>query len=282
MSWIQENKFAAMLGGATLLGAIVIGYFGMTYRSKYSQALQEYQDAAVQVEEFESLPLYPSEANRAAKAKALNAYRNDIAGLQGSFEKYRPKELPNITPQAFTDQAKAANEAVVKAFDGKVKLPENFFLGFEPYTATLAREDATGVLAFQLDSIKEMLLALAKAGPSQLQNLHRPKSPEEDGAKWTPGDADTARPFPLEVTFSGTEKSARAFLSALANSPTRYYSIRTLRITNEKHGKAPNKADGKFETATPAGGARTPAADPFGGFVLPGDPPAPTDRKSVV
>lgn len=274
MSWIQENKFAAMLGGATLLGAIVIGYFGMSYRSKYSQALQQYTEAAEQVEEFENLRLYPSDDNAAAKKNALNTYRAEIIGLQGAFGKFRPKELPNVSPQAFTDQAKAADEEVVKAFGDKTKLPEGFFMGAEAYTATLARGEATGVLSFQLGAIKELLLSLAKAAPSELKNLYRPKSIEEDGGKWTPGATDTARAFPLEITFKGPEKSARAFLSALANSPNYYYTVRTLRITNEKNGQAPNKRDAKFDAPQPAGGAPGSAADPFGGFVLPEDPPA--------
>lgn len=281
MSWIKDNKFAAMLGGATLLGAIVLFYVGMTYRGKYSKALQEYQDAAAEVDEFEALPLYPSDANRSGKTKALNEYRTAITGLQGGFEKFRPKEIKNVTPQDFTGSAKAAKGEVDQAFEAaKTKLPDGFFLGFETYSSgSLANEGATGILNYQLGAIKELMLALAKAGPSQLQNFHRQKSPEEDGGKWTPGADDSYRAYPMEVTFKGTEKSAREFLATLTNSPGYFYTVRTLRIANEKN-KAPNKADAKFEVATPAGGAK-PAADPFGGaagFVLPGDEPAADDK----
>jgi hypothetical protein len=279
MSWIKDNKFAAMLGGATLLGAIVLFYVGMSYRGKYAKALQAYQDAAGEVDEFEGLPLYPSDANRDGKTKALNEYRKAIAGLQDGFEKFRPKEIKNITPQDFTGNAKSAKEEVDKAFEeAKTKLPDGFFLGFETYSSgSLANEAATGILNYQLGAIKELMLSLAKAGPSQLQNFHRVKSPEEDGGKWTPGPDDTSRAYPMEVTFKGTEKSAREFVASLANSAGYFYTIRSLRIANDKN-KAPNKADAKFEVATPAGGAAKTAADPFGGaggFVLPGDEPAP-------
>lgn len=277
MSWIQENKFVAMLGGATVLGAVVIGYLGMTYRTKYTQAHQEYQDAATQVEEFEQLPLYPTDENRAGKRKSLNAYRTEITSLQAVFEKYRPKELVNVPPQTFADQAKAARDEVTKAFEEKkTALPAEFFLGFEGYTATLASEEATGALSYQLGAIKEMLLSLAQTGPSQLQNLHRPKLVEEEGAKYTPGETDTARAFPVEVTFKTTKKGLRAFLTSLASSQTHYYTIRTIRAINEKHGKAPNKNDAKFDIPAPAGGVKpaAPGGDPFGGFVLPDDPPA--------
>jgi hypothetical protein len=278
MSWIQENKFAAVLGGATLLGAIVIGYLGMSQRSQYAQALAEYQDAAAQVEEYESLPLYPSEDKVAGKRKALNTYREEIIALRSAFDAFRPKSTPNISSQQFGDDAKAANEEVRKAFDPKVTLPEGFFLGFEPYTGTLARQDATGVLSFELGAIKETMLALAAAGPSQLQNFYRVRAPEEDGNKWTAPDGAAARPHPFEITFKATKKSARAFMSALVNSKQHYFTVRTVRVVNERHGRAPTKTDAKFDAPATAPGARPPGgapADPFGGFVLPDEQPTP-------
>ncbi|MEO0017568.1 MAG: hypothetical protein RLZZ522_851 [Verrucomicrobiota bacterium] len=275
MSWIKDNKFAAMLGGITLLVAIVLLYVGMTFRSKYSKALLDYQAAAGEVDEFESLPLYPSDANRDGKTKALNDYRAAITGLRNSFDKFRPKELNNIAPQDFTGNAKSAQAEVKSAFESaKTKLPDDFFLGFEDYASgSLAPGDATGILNFQLGAIKHLMLALAKAAPSQVQNLHRPKPPEEDGGKWVAGADDAYRAYPMEVTFKGTEHSARKFLDALANSPDYFYCVRCVRIANDTN-KAPNKADAKFEAAP--GSAKAPAS-PFGAagaFVLPGDEPA--------
>jgi hypothetical protein len=278
MSWIQDNKFVATLGGATLLGTVALFYVGISYHGRYSSALQRHRDAAAEVEEFEAIPLYPSPANRAGKTKALNLYRASITGLQTAFDKFRPKELPNISPQGFTDHAKAANEEVAKAFE-KVgtKLPEAFFLGFEAYnTGALAREDATGLLDYQLGATKELLLTLAKTSPSQVQNLYRPRAPEEDGEKWEAAANDAARSFPIEITFKGSERSVRDFISAIGQSPGYFFTVRSVRIMNEKQ-VAPRAADAKFDTPPPAGGGKA-AADPFGGaggFVIPSDEPAP-------
>ena len=277
MSWIQDNKFAATLGGATLVGAVGLFYVGMSYHSRYTSALGKHRDDAAEVGEFEAIPLYPSPANRAGKAKALNQYRSAITGLQTAFDKFRPKELPNISPQGFTDHAKAANAEVAKAFEtAGTKLPEAFFLGFEAYTGTLAREDATGLLDYQLGATKELLLALAKTSPSQVLNLFRPKFPEEDGEKWQAAPNDAARSFPMEITFKGSERTVREFLSAIGQSSNYFFTVRSVRIMNEKQ-VAPRAADAKFETPVPAGGVK-PAADPFGGaggFVIPSDEPAP-------
>ncbi|KAB2639150.1 MAG: hypothetical protein DVB25_06205 [Verrucomicrobia bacterium] len=276
MSWIKDNKFAAILGGATLLGAIVLIYIGMIYHGRYATALENYLGAAEDVGGFEKIPLYPSLANRAGKTKALNEYRTAIAAMEGAYDKFRPKELKNVTPQSFTDHAKTANEEVVKAFEAAgAKLPEvaeGFFLGFETYTKGLAREEATGLLDYQLGATKELLLALAKATPSRLQNLYRPKFPEEDGEKWQANANDAARSFPLELTFRGPERSLREFLSTIVKSPNYFFVVRTVRIMNEK-SSAPNAKDAKFEAPPTAPGAAAKAADPFGGFTLPADEP---------
>jgi len=269
MSWIKDNKFAALFGGVTLVVTLVLFYVGMSARTRYASALENYQNAALEVEGFEAIPLYPDKPNRAGKSKALSDYRTAISGMQGVFDKYRPKSLKNLSPQDFTDHAKAASEEVGKAFEGThTKLPEGFFLGFESYTGTLAREDATGLLDYQLGATKALMLALAKAAPSQLQNLHRPKFPEEDGEKWQADPNDASRPFPLEITFKGSERSLRELVSAMLKSPDYFYVVRSLRIMNEKQ-RAPIVADAKFETSQPgtgtgAGAGKTPA-DPFGG-----------------
>jgi len=280
MSWIKENKFAAMLGGVTLLGAIVLIYIGMIYHGRYATALENYTNAAEEVKGFEESPLYPSVTSRQGKTKALNEYRTAIAGMETAFDKFRPKELKNIAPQSFTDHAKTANEEVAAAFD-KVgtKLPEAFFLGFEAYTGALAREDATGLLDYQLGATKDLMLALAKAGPSQLQNVYRPKFPEEDGEAWQAGPNDAARSFPMEVTFKGTEHAVRDFLNTIAKSPDYFFVVRTVRITNEKQ-VAPKVADAKFEAPPAAPGTGGHDSDPFKSgttFVLPEEIPSPPE-----
>ncbi len=276
MSWIKDNKFAALLAGATLLGAVLLFYVGLNYHGRYTDALEKYRSAAEEVDGFEKIPLYPSKENRAGKTKALNEYRTAIGGLETAFDKFRPKELTNISPQVFTDHAKTANEEVAAAFEkAHTKLPEAFFLGFEAYTASLAREDATGLLDYQLGATKELLLALAKAAPSQLQNLCRPKFPEEDGEKLQGNPNDVARSFPIELTFKGPERSLREFLSGVVKSPNYFYVVRTVRIMNEK-SVAPNAKDAKFETTPAAAAAAAKEKDPFGGadFVIPSDEPA--------
>lgn len=281
MSWIKDNQFAATLGGVTLVGAAALIFAGIQGSGRYAAAKEAYDETTAQVADAEGLPLYPTKANEQGKKKAVGDYREAVGGLQNSFGKFRPENLPNIPPQEFTNRLQKSKADVVKAFeDKKALVPGAFFLGFEGYTGTLARESATGILDYQLGAATELLTALGKSGPAQLLNVHRPRLPEEDGGAWKAGPDDIARPLSFEITFKGSEKSARDFFSAIAKSDKYYYVIRTLRVSNEKK-TPPLGTDAKFDPAPGAEAPSAPEAPPAGGgFALPGDP-APTETAAA-
>ena len=271
MSWIKENKFVVALGGGTLVIAIVLLFVGSKGASKYEQAEAGFNEAFGEANSFVKGPLYPSNENLNGKKKAIDEYRKSVDSIQGAFEPFRPKEIKNSTPQDFTNHLIAVDAEVRKAFENsETKLPENFFCGFEGYKTSLARGNATGILDYQLSGVKNVMLALAASGATELKNLHRPALPEESGAEFKPAPTDVARPLPLEVTFMAPEKSVRAFLSSITKAEGQYVIVRSLRITNAKK-EAPKASDAKFEK--PAAAPAT--ADVVGGaFVLPGEEPA--------
>ena len=276
MTWIKDNKFLAALGGGTLLGVILLLMLGFKAGSKYDLAKEEFDMAADEAASYERLKLYPKPENRDGKSKALEDYKQAIEQLQAKFEPYRPKELQNVTPQAFTDQLKSVNDELVKAFaDAGTKLPDDFFSGFERYKTSLARGETTGMLNYQLEAVRHIMLALARSGASEVKNLYRPLMPEEEGRKWEAKPGQVARPLPLEIVFVGPEKSARQFLSAISKPEPYFTVIRSIRVTNTKKDP-PRASDAKFEQAQPTAAAAGP--DLFaGGFVLPteeGEEPA--------
>jgi hypothetical protein len=271
MSWIKDNKFVAGLAGGTLIGLIVLFFVGSLGSGKYDTAKEKFDTASGEAAGYEKGPLYPKTENRAAKSKALGEYRQAVESLQTVFEPFRPKEIKNSSPQEFTDSLLAANTEIRKAFtDAGTVVPEPFFVGFERYKTSLASGNTTGILEYQLKSIKRLLLAMSQAKMVELKNLYRPAIPEENGQTYTALDTSVARSFPLELTFTGTEEAVRKFLSTITKPEDHYVVIRSLRISNMKKDP-PRAADAKFEKpkaqAEPAAGA-----DIFsGGFVLPGE-----------
>ncbi len=279
MSWIKDNKFAVGLGGGTLVGAVLLYFVGAKGASRYEKANEDFVAASGEVSNILKLQLAPKPENRDGKAKALDEYRKSAESLQAAFDAFRPKELKNVSPQEFTDHLKAVNDEVRKAFDDAgTKVPDPFFCGFEKYKTSVASGNTTGILDYQLNGIKSLMFSLAKSGATELKNLHRPSLLEEDGKEFKAGESDVARALPLEITFTGPEKSVRAFLSSVVKPEGQYVVIRSIRVTNAKKDP-PRTADAKFDkpSAKPAAGA---SENVFGGgFVLPGEEPKADDKK---
>lgn len=277
MNFLKSNPFVSALIGITLVICGGLYYLAGNWSAKYDASKSAFDESAAAVAKAERIPLYPTNPNRDGKRKALGEYRDSIAELGGLFDKFRPKSVDNVKPQAFTDQIKTASTEVSDAFaKAETILPAGFFLGFETYQTQLAKEDATGVLSYHLDGIKNAMLGLAAARPSEVIRIHRPQLAEESGAKFERQPNDVARNFPLEITFKGSESSARKFISSLGATDPYYYVVRCVKIINEKD-IPPRVSDAKFETEAPAA---APAADnPFGAFFPAEDeePPAPAE-----
>jgi hypothetical protein len=274
MSWIQENKFIVALGAGTAVIAGALLYVGSKGSARYQLALEEHQAAVSEVTRFERLPLYPQADHLDGKRKAIADYRESIIELQESFEKFAASESESVSPQELGNRMVALNDQVTsKLRDAGVVVPAAFFSGFEAYTASLANSAATPVLGQQIAMVESIMADLASAAPAELVNFRRERQPEEEGNSFSPAEGDIARAHSFELTFRGSEESARRFISRLADTDERFVVIRTLRISNES--KAPPKSsDAQFAAA--AGAADAPAnpfggAGGFGGFFLPPD-----------
>ncbi|MEN9974119.1 MAG: hypothetical protein RLZZ282_125, partial [Verrucomicrobiota bacterium] len=139
---------------------------------------------------------------------------------------------------------------------------------------------ATGILAYELTGIKNLVLALSKSGASELKNLYRLSLPEEDGREFKPLATDVARPLSLELTFRGPEKSVRTFLSTILKQESQYVVIRSLCVANTKKDP-PRAADAKFDKPVAKAAAANGESLGGGGFVLPGDESKPDIKKPV-
>ena len=257
MNWIKSNPFVSGLAGITILLCGILYSLASKWGTQYEEAKAGFDEAFQGVTKAESLPLYPIADLRDGKSKSLTEHRAAIEDLAKLFDTYRPQKTDNITPQAFTDRLLAANEQVTKAFDQSA-LPQDFFLGFETYRSQLARSEATGTLLHQMDGIKAALMGLAKARPSALLKVYRVTIPEEAGGNFQAGPNDIARYFSCEVTFKGSEQSARDFLNALGATDSHYFIIRTLKIQNELD-TPPKVSDAKFENTKADEAAEAPA-----------------------
>lgn len=269
MNAIKSNPFVSALAGITIVVCGALFYLASNGGSKYDEAKAAFDESYAAVSVSENIPLYPKDDHRNGKRKALGEYRQAISELSALFDKYRPGPLKNTDPQAFTNDLKKANQEVSKAFTSAgCSLPEGFFLGFEDYSQKLAGKESTGVLGYELEGIRHALLALADARPSQLIRIYRDVVPEENGGNFQRKPNQVARDFSFEITFKGSEESARKFISYLGKTDPYYYVVRCVKIANERD-TPPTVSDAKFEKKEKP--AVAPAGNPFGDFFLPDD-----------
>lgn len=280
MSWIQENRFAAGLGGITAVAAAGLIAWGLSAGKKYNQAKEDYEAAATAVSSMKNGALYPDEDNLSGKRNAVEEYDKAVKDLQALFKPFAAATPPNIEPDAFTETLTKGKEEVAKAFaDAGTEIPPEFFLGYEDFTNSPARKEATGILTYQMEAARELMMKLAAAAPDKLLNIHRPPLEEESGKTFDP-KGKTYRALPLEISFYGNEATLRNFLSSLDDNSKYYYVVRSMRVMNEKQ-KAPTAADGNFKTeeAAPEGESDNPFGG-AGGFVLPGEEEAPAEGET--
>ncbi|MDE0836268.1 MAG: Amuc_1100 family pilus-like protein [Akkermansiaceae bacterium] len=279
MNFLKSNPFVSALAGITILVCGVLFFLASKGGAKYDEAKVGFDESYAVVQLSESIPLYPKDENRDGKRKALGEYRESISELSSLFDKYRPGDIENNSPQGFANSLKKASEEASKALEsGSCELPDKFFLGFEGYSEKLANKGATGALGYQLDGIKHALLGLAEARPSELIKIHREPIPEERNKKFKPKPNDVARNFAVEMTFRGSEASARQFISYLGETDLYYYVVRCVKIINEKD-VPPKVSDAKFERDEPA--AEPAVANPFGDFNFPGEDDAPVEEPAA-
>ncbi len=275
MNWIKQNPLLSSLLGSALVLCAALAFFAMKGETKYQDAKSSFDEVYAAVQKSEKLELYPSVENRDAKKKALDDYSQSIDQLRDFYGKYQIDPSNQITTQKFTEHLKAAKLEVQNAFKASdIKLPADFFMGFEAYGDKLAKTGSTALLDYELNAIKHLLLGMAEARPSELIRIFREKIPEENDVAYVPFENDVSRKFSYELVFKGSEASVRDFITKLGQKKSHYCVIRSIRINNER--KTPPKiSDAKFEApvVTPVD-----AGNPFGaGFFE--EPKAPEVRQ---
>ncbi len=268
----QEKKFVIILSVITAACSTGLYFWAGSASTRYDEAKASYEEVSTEINKYNNLQLSPTPDNIASKEKNIKNFDTESNKLITELRKYGSEPVTNTDAQAFTDKLVKEVAEVKEALKGAA-LPDGFFLGFEKYADTPAKQGATGILSYQLDAISELTRALAAAKPASIMALYREPLAEETGKEETPAKDSIYRALPIELSFTGSEKTLRSLLDATQNSKTHFYMIRSMRVTNEKQ-TPPLASEARFETAATdeAGNKDAPAASPFGEFVLPGEP----------
>ena len=265
MNWYRENRwlgnFLIALGGAALLSL----WFLFHARSGFAEASAEFSQAATERNRLEHLNPFPNEENFRKTQAALDNYGATLTKLK---EELKAQVLPvaPIAPNEFQSRLRQAIVSTTeKARANRVKLPENFHLGFDEFATTLPSSGAAAAsLGQELAQVELLLGILIDARVDAITTLKRVTLPPETAAAPAParkpsGPANAA-PGPVErsivdLTFAASPSATRKVANQIASSERQFFIVRTLYVRNEQL-----KGPSREQTAATGKAAETAAA----------------------
>jgi hypothetical protein len=204
--------------------------------------------------------------------------------LKEELKKQVLAEVP-LAPNEFQTRLRQTSATTAdKAKTNRVRLPDNFHLGFDEFTAALPTTAAAPLLGQELAQIDLLMSVLIDARVDALTAFKRtPLAEEKTGTaspvppgRKPPGQT-AAGPNMLEraivdLTFTSSPSAARKVLNQIATSNQQFFIIRSLHLRNEQE---------KGPTRETAGGANAGAAETAAATGA-GSKPAPTSAIKFI
>jgi hypothetical protein len=268
MNWFRENRwlgaFLIAFGICTMLAL----YFLLTAKSAFEEAAADFNKAAAERNRLEHLNPFPNEANYRQLKRHLENYR---AALNKMKEELKTQMLPArpLAPNEFQSRLRQAMiETAEKARANRVKLPVNFHLGFDEFTAALPNTAAAPLLGQELAQIELLMNFMIDARVDAVTALKRLPLPEEKGAMPVaapdrkPANQAATGPKMIErgivdLTFTSSPSAARKVLNQIASASQQFFIIRTLHVRNEQE-KGPPRGGAEAGAAAAAAAKPTP------------------------
>lgn len=255
MNW--RNPFLTSYLAVTVVGAGILGFLVYSSYSHYTEVSTQYDTQVARLQSLQNRVPFPNAENNATFSKLTGEYRAEYDRLLAQVAKMQKPIDTALTPQAFQDRLRAyvsAVEAAAKQND--VKLPDNFYLGFDQYQGNLPSNEAAGPLARELDAVRLIVDRLVEIKVTEIAGIRRDLLPEEGGAapKATPAPAApagrrTAAPEvpkvvssnSFDIAFVADQSRTKSALNAIATA-NQFFIIRNLTIENS-HLEGPKRVE---------------------------------------
>ena len=281
MNWFRENPFwsafLAIAGGAFLLAAGLLWWT----KGSYEDAMASYRESAAEQTRLESSNPYPSAANASKMKTYLDNYKAALDKLKAELKTRMLTEAP-LAPNEFqTRLRQAIIRTAENARNNRVKLPANFFLGFDEFVSALPSPEDAPALGQELSQIQLLLNTIIDARVDAITVFHRIPHPGMTPAAGpvsaaTPRAPPKASPGPklieertVEFAISASPTAGRRVINQIAAENEQFFIIRAIHVKNQKD-KGPSRGNAGPTTPIPppvpavARASPAPAATPAG------------------
>lgn len=276
MSWFRDNRFLGafvLLGGVAILGSLVFLWFA---RSGFNEAKAELDQNAAELNRLQQLSPFPSEANLRTMKSQADDYASSLNKAKEELQRHVLPVVP-MAPNEFQSRLRQTAISVgEKARGNHVRLPDNFYLGFDEFAASLPDTAAAPVLGQQLAQAELLVNLLIDARVESVTAFRRVANSVAATATATPSPTATAAPKKpgapvepqviersvIETSFISSPSAARRALNQITTAPQQFYVLRTLHVLNEKEKGPPREGASSSAAGSGFGAPATPSASP--------------------
>jgi hypothetical protein len=277
VNWFRENPFwsafITIAGGAFLLAAGLLWWT----KGSYEDAMARYRESAGEQTRLESGNPYPSAANAGKMKTYLDNYKAALDKLKAELKTRMLTEAP-LAPNEFqTRLRQAIIRTAENARNNRVKLPANFFLGFDEFVSSLPTPEEAPALGQELSQVQLLLNTIIEARVDAITAFHRISHPGTATAgaptpAATPRTPSKPSPGPklieqrtVEFAISASPTAGRRVINQISAANDQFFIIRAIHVKNQKDKGPPRENAGAAAPIPPPNptGA-TPAATPAG------------------
>ena len=270
MNWFQQNRFLGTFLALTIVATLGALYFVWSARSGFAEAKTSFDNSASELNRLQSLTPFPNEANLKKMKTQAEDYGTELTRLK---EGLKGRVLP-VIPMAPNEFQARLRQSILslgeRAKTNKVKMPDNFFLGFDEFAAALPDTSAAPILGQEVAQAELLCEILIDAHVESISVFRRVKAaaPPTPTAARKPAAGTPAVPLidrsVIEVTFTYKPGGARRALNQIATANQQFYIVRSIHVTNEKDKGPAREVPG----ATPVPAASAPANNSALNFIV--------------
>jgi len=244
MNWYRENRWLGNFLIAFAVTALLALFFLFRARIGFTEASAQFNEAATERNRLEHLNPFPNEGNFRKTRAALDDYSATLTKLKAEL---RAQVLPvePIAPNEFQSRLRRAIvNTTEKARANRVKLPENFNLGFDEFRTTLPTTAAAPLLGQELAQVELLFGILIDARVDAIAAVKRTTPPAEATAgptqppKKPSAPANAAPPVVeraiVDLTFTASPSAMRKVSNQIASAERQFFIVRTLYVRNQQ------------------------------------------------
>ncbi len=250
MNWFKENPFLSAIVAVCLVGSGALGYLIFQSATAYTASSEACAAEIAKLHTLQNKVPFPNQENLKVVQAGLEDYTSRINSLRAQLAKMEVPLDETITPQVFQDGLRSAvNDLRSRAEANGVKLPANFYFGFDQYQTQVPTDQAAPFLNRQFRVIQTIVSRLVDFKVASIDGVARMPLPQESPALSAPAadkkkgkdnaDEPTFSRFPFDIGFTAEQGKFRVAFNSLLGAD-QFLIVRSLDLQNSA-SQAPSK-----------------------------------------